>query len=228
MNRNEDSREEERIRRDGVGKRALLWLPRKIGVVALLALAIIAASYFSPFVKNWLDRVLFAIDYRQTATQLTHEMEKVGELIAVRNTDTGIMEGDIKAKLLGSVSHVTAPYRYEIGLGVKLEQVTLTPGENRLIVAVPPAEMLYDRFEITGKAENRDFWGLSTQDRYQALLNEQQAACRRVYLEDPVYMQEAWDSACEQLEALFRQWSGENLRLEFVPISSGTETGAAQ
>ena len=214
----EDYEREERRpkRRGGPCRRALTWLPRKIGLVAVLALAIVLASYFSPYITGWLNQVIFRIDYQKTATQLTHEMEKVGELIAVRNTDTGVLDGDIKAKLIGSVSHITAPYTYEIGLGVKLENVTLTPEEARLIVTVPDAEMLYDKFEVTGKPENKDFWGLSTQERYQAMLNEQQAVCREAYLNDPTYMEQAWESSCEQLRALFFQWTGERLQIEFV------------
>ncbi len=210
-------------RRRGAGRRALTWLPRKIGLIVVLALAIVLASYFSPYITGWLNRVLFRIDYQQTATQLTHEMEKVGELIAIRNTDTGVLDGDIRAKLIGSVSHITVPYSYEIGLGVKLENVTLTPEEARLVVTVPDAEMLYDSFEVTGKTENRDFWGLSTQDRYQSMLNEQQTACRRTYLDDPACMEQAWDAACEQLRTLFLQWTGESLQLEFVHSGSGNQ-----
>ena len=209
-------REEQYDRRRRGGRRALTWLPRKIGLIVALALAIVLASYFSPYITGWLNRVLFRIDYRQTATQLTHEMREVGELIALRNTDTGVLDGDIKAKLIGSVSHITVPYTYEIGLGVKLEKVTLTPEENRLVVAVPDAEMLYDRFEVTGKVDNRDFWGLSTQDRYQTMLNEQQNVCRKAYLDNPECMEQAWKSSCEQLKAMFLQWTGESLRLEFV------------
>ena len=209
-------REEQYDRRRRGGRRALTWLPRKIGLIVALALAIVLASYFSPYITGWLNRVLFRIDYRQTATQLTHEMREVGELIALRNTDTGVLDGDIKAKLIGSVSHITVPYTYEIGLGVKLEKVTLTPEENRLVVAVPDAVMLYDRFEVTGKVDNRDFWGLSTQDRYQTMLNEQQNVCRKAYLDNPECMEQAWKSSCEQLKALFLQWTGESLRLEFV------------
>ena len=208
--------EEQYDRRQRGGRRALTWLPRKIGLIVALALAIVLASYFSPYITGWLNRVLFRIDYRQTATQLTHEMREVGELIALRNTDTGVLDGDIKAKLIGSVSHITVPYTYEIGLGVKLEKVTLTPEENRLVVAVPDAEMLYDRFEVTGKVDNRDFWGLSTQDRYQTMLNEQQNVCRKAYLDNPECMEQAWKSSCEQLKELYLQWTGESLRLEFV------------
>ena len=216
MRDNYEREERYERRRPSAGRRALTWLPRKIGVIVALALAIVLASYFSPYITDWLNRVLFRIDYQQTATQLTHEMKEVGELIALRNTDTGVLDGDIKAKLIGSVSHITVPYTYEIGLGVKLENVVLTPEESRLVVAVPDAEMLYDRFEVTGKTENRDFWGLSNQDRYQSMLNDQQAACRKAYLEDQECMEQAWKSSCEQLKVLFLQWTGESLRLEFV------------
>lgn len=203
-------------RKGGPGRRALTWLPRKIGLVVMLALAIVLASYFSPYITDWLNQVIFRIDYRQTATQLTHEMEKVGELIAIRNTDTGVLDGDINAMFIGSVSHITVPYTYEIGLGVKLENVTLTPEDTRLVVGVPDAEMLYDRLEVTGKPENKDFWGLSTQERYQSMLNARQAECRKAYLDDPTHMEQAWEASCEQLTALFLQWTGESLRLEFV------------
>ncbi len=220
--KNSYERDEQYPRRRGAGRRALTWLPRKIGLVVMLALAIVLASYFSPYITGWLNQVIFRIDYRKTATELTHEMEKVGELIAIRNTDTGVLDGDIKAKFIGSVSHITVPYTYEIGLGVKLENVTLTPEDTRLIVAVPDAEMLYDRFEVTGKPENRDFWGLSTQERYQSMLNEQQAACRKVYLDDPTQMEQAWEASCEQLKVLFMQWTGESLRLEFVHANAAS------
>ncbi len=209
----QEDREERRARPHS---RALTWLPRKIGLVLILALAIILAQYFSPYIKAWLDRTFFRIDYQQTATQLTHEMEKVGELIAVRHTDTGVLDGEIKAKLIGTVSHVSAPYTYEIGLGVKLEEVRLTPSENLLTVEVPKAGMLYDRFEVTGKPESNDFWRLGSQDRYQAMVNAQQETCRKAYLEDPACLEEAWNSACEQLTILFKQWTNENLRLEFI------------
>ena len=220
--KNSYERDEQYPRRRGAGRRALTWLPRKIGLVVMLALAIVLASYFSPYITGWLNQVIFRIDYRKTATELTHEMEKVGELIAIRNTDIGVLDGDIKAKFIGSVSHITVPYTYEIGLGVKLENVTLTPEDTRLIVAVPDAEMLYDRFEVTGKPENKDFWGLSTQERYQSMLNEQQAACRKTYLDDPTHMEQAWEASCEQLKVLFMQWTGESLRLEFVHANAAS------
>lgn len=191
-------------------------LVRRLSAVLTLALAILAANALSPFFSRWFSFLLPRVDYESAAVQLTHEMEKAGELIAVRNTDTGIMTGTISAKFFGTVSEVTAPYLYEIGLGIKLADVKLTPQENSLTVSVPDAQVLYDSFQVTGDPQNNDFWGFATQSRYQKMQDEQQAACRAGYVNDPVYMEQAWDAVCEQLETLFRQWTGESLQLEFV------------
>lgn len=190
-------------------------LARRLAAILTLALALTLANVFSPYVRQWLSRLLPGVDYRVVTEQLTHEMEKAGELIAVRNTDTGIMTGTLEAKFLGTVSQVTAPYLYEIGLGVKLENVKLTPEEDGLLVFVPDAAVLYDNFQVTGAPQNRDYLNLNSQSRYQRMQDEQQRACRQGYLDDPAYMEQAWEAVCEQLEALFRQWSGENLRLTF-------------
>lgn len=200
------------------------WLIRRVSAIVTLALALLLANAAYPYLGDWLSRLLPGVDYSSVAIQLTHEMEKAGELIAIRNTDTGILKGTINAMFLGSVSEVTAPYLYEIGLGVKLADVKLEPGENQLTVEVPEAQMLYDSFQVTGNPQNNDFWGFATQKRYQQMQDEQQAACRAVYLEDPKYMNEAWDAVCEQLEGLFRQWTGENLRLDFVHADGGVLT----
>ena len=38
----------------------------------------------------------------------------------------------------------------------------------------------------------------------------------QAYLNDPQFMQQAWEAACEQIDLLFRQWTGENLQLRFL------------
>lgn len=191
-------------------------LLRRITAILTLALALILANVLSPFIKDWAYRLLPGLDYHSAAVQLTHEMEKAGELVAVRHTDTGVLNGSINAKLIGTVSKVTAPYLYEIGLGIKLEDVKLDPDDSQLTVIVPQARMLYDHFQVTGDVQSDDFWGFATQQRYQQMLDEQQAACRQSYLDDPKFMEQAWEAACEQLEILFRQWTGENLQLRFL------------
>lgn len=205
-------REERRTRK----KRRAPRLLRRLGAIVALALAITLANVFSPIMKNWFSGLLPKVDYNSAAERLTHEMVKAGELIAVRHTDTGVMTGSIDALFLGTVSRVTAPYQYEIGLGIRLEDVKLTAGETELTVTVPRPQALYDHFQVTGDVQNDDFWGLASQQRYQQMLDEQQAACRKAYLDDPQCLEQAWEAACEQLETLFRQWTGENLQLRFL------------
>ena len=205
-------REETRTRKKRRAPRVL----RRLGAIVALALAITLANVFSPIMKNWFSGLLPKVDYNSAAERLTHEMVKAGELIAVRHTDTGVMTGSIDALFLGTVSRVTAPYQYEIGLGIRLEDVKLTAGETELTVTVPKPQALYDHFQVTGDVKNDDFWGLASQQRYQQMLDEQQAACRQAYLDDPQCLEQAWEAACEQLETLFRQWTGENLQLRFL------------
>ena len=197
-------------------KRRVPRLLRRLGAILALALALTLANVFSPYLKNWFSGLLPRVDYDSAAERLTHEMEKAGELIAVRYTDTGVMTGTIDALFLGTVSRVSAPYLYEIGLGIKLVEVKLTPEETDLAVTVPKPQALYDHFQVTGDVRNDDFWGLATQQRYQQMLDERQAACRQSYLDDPQCLEKAWEASCEQLETLFRQWTGENLQLRFL------------
>ncbi len=205
-----------RMRREEMERRRRPRLLRRLGAILALSLALTVANVVSPFVKDWVYRLLPGVDYHSAAVQLTHEMEKAGELIAVRHTETGVMTGTIDALFFGTVSKVTAPYLYEIGLGIKLEDVKLEPGEGQLTVIVPRAQVLYDHLQVTGDVQNEDFWGLATQQRYQQMLDERQAASRQTYLDDPQFMEQAWEAACEQLEILFRQWTGEDLQLRFL------------
>ena len=205
-------RRTEKNRKSRLGGRLI----KRIALIVTLALAFVLADIFSPTLKNWFSGFLPHVDYYLTAEQLTHEMEKAGELVAIRHTDTGIMTGTVKALFLGNVSKVTAPYLYEIGLGIKLEDVKLTPEENCLTVTVPQPQMLYDSFQITGAPQNDDFFQPVSKAQYQQMQDEQQEACRGEYLKDGSYLQQAWEAVCEQLEALFRQWTGEKLQLRFL------------
>lgn len=196
-------------------KRLLKWLSR----VVALALALLLAVTLLPYTGNWLRQLLPQGKYEQTSTLLTHEMQKVGELTAVRHSDTGVMVATVDALLVGTVQRVIVNYAYEIGLGLRLSDVTLTPTESGITVSVPDAQMLYDSFTVTSQPEINDFWYRLTESRYQEMLDEQAASCRAGYLDDNDLMQQAWDAACQQLAALFAQWTDEGLPLQFVHAS---------
>ena len=195
-------------------KRLLKFLLR----VAALALALTLAAALFPYARQWLAALLPQGKYERFSSQLTHEMEKAGELTAVRYSDTGVMEAQTNALLIGSVQQVRVPYSYEIGLGLSLADVQLTATDAGLVAAVPETRMLYDSFQVTGEPEVNDFWYRLTEGRYQEMLNGQAAACRAAYLENHQYQDEAWDAACEAIGALLAQWAGEQLPLTFIKL----------
>lgn len=200
-------------------KRVLKFLLR----VVALALALTLAAVLFPYAKQWLSALLPQGKYARYSTQLTHEMEKAGELTALRCNDTGMMEARTNALLVGSVQEVRVPYAYEIGLGFSLSSVRLTATDTGLTVAVPETQMLYDSFQVTGEPDVKDFWYHLTESRYQEMLNEQAAACRAAYLENDQCQKEAWDAACEALNTLLTQWAGEQLPLTFVKAGSAPD-----
>lgn len=185
-----------------------------------LALALTLAAVLFPYAKDWLSRYLPQGKYDRATMVISHEMEKAGELTAVRYTDQELMEASTKALLLGEVQKVTAPYTYEIGLGIRLSDVQLSSNQDGITIRVPEIEMLYDSFRVTGSPEVQDFFYKLNESRYQQMLNDQAAECRAKYLADENCLQEAWQAACESLEKMIQQWTGEKLPLKFIRTAS--------
>ena len=200
----------ERSRR-GIGQR----IRRALRLAVLCALIVLGVIYYGPL-SRFISGLFSGVDYHAVSQLLSREMKTAGELIAVRGTDQGILTGTIKAKLIGTVSEISVPYQYEIGLGVNLAEVEVTPNETSLTVAVPRAQVLYDSFQVTGSVAGSDFLGQATKQRYQNLQDQQHKKCREEYESNPEFMQQAWDATCQQLRDLFSQWTGKNLTLDFV------------
>ena len=197
-----------------------------VGRVISLALVLCLAAALFPYVRDLVGNMLPGANYQRISTLLTHEMEQVGDLIAVRHRDTGVMEAGMQALLVGSVNSVKAPYAYEIGLGISVKDVELTPEEDGITVSVPAARVLYDSFQITGEPEISDFWHLLGEENYQRLVDDQAAACRREYEDDPEILEEAWRAACGELSRLFAQWAGRDVPLRFTAASAADDPGA--
>ncbi len=191
------------------------WLGKKILSVIGLALVITLAAALYPYIRQMVREWLPQGKYDRATMLISHEMEKAGELTAVRYTDQAVMEASTKALLIGEVQNVKAPYSYEIGLGIRLADVQLTAGDAGITVAVPDVEMLYDSFRVTGSPEVQDFLYKLSESRYQKMIDDQAAACRTRYLGDAECLNAAWDAACETLKSLIGQWTGETIPLQF-------------
>lgn len=195
---------------------------KKIGKYLLriltTALVLMIVITFLPVIRPWLQGLLPEGKYIRTSTQLSHAMEKAGELTVLTCTDTGVAVAETKALLLGTVQKVSIPYEYEIGFGFSLSEVKLIPDEQGITVQLPPIKILHDRFTVSGDADVEDFWYHLSEKRYQSIVDEQALACRNGYLEEESHWKAAWDAACEALSGLFAKWSGEeNLPLTFLP-----------
>ena len=191
-----------------VGKRLLK--------IVSLALAITLAAALFPYVRDLAARLLPKGKYEQAVQVISHEMEKTGELTALRFTDQEVMENTTNALFIGEVQKVTVPYTYEIGLGVDLSRVTAEAGDGGITVKVPEAGMIFDSFRVSGDPTVSDFFYPLNETRYQEMQDRQAADCRARYLNDPEKMDKAWQAACEALRGLIRQWTGEELPIRFI------------
>lgn len=205
-------------------KRVIKWILRPV----CLGLALVLAAAVFPYAKDWLQGLLPQGKYEQTVALLSHQMEKAGELTAVTYQDTGVMESNTSALLIGNVQQVKAPYSYKIGLGINLDAVELIAGDTEITVRVPEAKMIYDSFQITDDPKVSDFWYHLTEERYQQMINAQALACRAGYLESGEYLDAAWDAACEALDKLLAQWAGESLPLRYERLPQTEDTGAGK
>ncbi len=194
--------------------------------VAGLALAITLAVFLIRWGWGWFSGNMLQGKYERATEIIAHEIQRVGELTAVKYTDSSVMHSSTKALLIGDVQTVSVPYTYEIGFGVHLNGVAVAAGEDGLVFTVPDAVMTYDSFQVTGKPEVSDFLYPLSEERYQQMLDEQAAECRKKYLEDPACLENAWQETCGRIRQLAEQWTGEELTVTFQkPIENKTTGG---
>lgn len=192
------------------------WLLGKAWRIVALALALTLAAALYPYARDLVRSRLPRGKYTVASEIIRREMRDAGDLVALRHTEEGVMDAGMEALIVGRVNSVRAPYAYEIGLGFSLRDVEVTPGEDAIRVDVPDTGMVYDTFRITGDPEISDFWQLMGESDYQRLVDGQAASCRQSCLESAEIMERARQSAREELQRLFSQWTGETLNLVFT------------
>ena len=186
-------------------KRFGKWLLRVLATALGIALAVFIVRYG----WDWVNGSIVGGKYRRATEIIAHEMLKGGEMTSLKYSDQAVMESSTRALLIGDVQKVTVPYAYEIGLGIRLDQVTVEAKEDGVAVTVPKARMVYDSFQVTGEPKVSDFLYPLSESRYQEMLNEQEKECREKYLSNEEYLDAAWDEACALIRAQAEQWTGE-------------------
>ncbi len=186
-------------------KRFGKWLLRVLATALGIALAVFIVRYG----WDWVNGSILGGKYRRATEIIAHEMLKGGEMTSLKYSDQAVMESSTRALLIGDVQKVTVPYAYEIGLGIRLDQVTVEAKEDGVAVTVPKAKMIYDSFQVTGEPKVSDFLYPLSESRYQEMLNEQEKECREKYLSNEEYLDAAWGEACALIRAQAEQWTGE-------------------
>ena len=177
------------------------WLLRIVSSAAIMALMVALL----PYATNLLGLLFPNPDPIYATTLLKREMAKVGKLTCMEYKDTGIAAATTEALFLGDVQKVSVPYEYVIALGVDLEQVKISATEDSVVLTIPPTQMLYDSFNVTGEAQIEDFWLPLSQSRYQKILDDRAAACQKDILTNEDLMEEARKATHEKVAALYRQ-----------------------
>lgn len=193
---------------------------KKIGKVLTLSAVIMVCAACWPYVQGYLSSLLAKLPFSQSIQVISHEMRQVGKLTALEYTDQGVLTNTTDALLIGTVQTVSVPYQYDIALGIDLEQAQVEERDGRLTIYLPQAQMLLDSLTVTGESKVSDFWGLLTQERYQAMLNAHQEELRSTYLNNPEVLTMAWTSACETLKGLLSNWLhvAQPLDVAFKPL----------
>lgn len=159
-----------------------------------------------PSISSLVSRLLPKGDPTVCSVLLKREMAKVGKLATVEYTDTGVLSASTSALFLGDVQKVTAPYTYQIALGIDLDQANLSVANGKVTVSVPELSMLYDKLTVTDDPAVEDFWYPLTEAQYQRMLDTEEENRRNAYLQDAEMMENAWAATVEKLEALLSRW----------------------
>lgn len=193
-------------------KRFRRFIVRVVSVAVILCLVIVLLPSISKLVSNLLPKASPQI----TSVILKQEMAKVGKLTTVEYTDTGILSAATTALFIGDVQKVTVPYTYQLALGIDLDQAQVSIQDELITFTVPALSLLYDKLTVTEDPTVDDFWYPLSEAQYQKILDTEEAARRKAYLDDPNAMEEAWHATTEKLGALFGQWldGGWKIRIE--------------
>ena len=182
-------------------KRIGKWFLRLLSAGLILALAVAAL----PYAGKLMVLLCPTPDPAYTTTLLKREMAKVGKLSCMEYTDTGVAAASTSALLLGEVQRVSVPYEYKISFGIDLDKVEISHENGTILLKLPPVSMLHDSFIVTGDAQIKDFWLPLSQSRYQRILDDQAASCRKEILSNEDLMAQAKEATAEKTVALYRQ-----------------------
>lgn len=181
------------------------WAAKTLGVALAIVLAVILLPYASRLAGKLLpdlsDRAVTA------SVTLSQQMQQSARLETMLINEEGVVSSSTDALFIGTVQQVSVHYAYQASIGIDLRKVEVIPRGNTLTLVLPAFEVLTD--SITPMTIDReDFWYPLTDDQLGKLLEDECLRCRSAYLDEYALTDEAWDQACQALDATVAQWLG--------------------
>lgn len=184
-------------------KRILSWLLSLLGSALILALALSLLPYTGKLLAKIMpDESGSAI---KASVVLSSEMTGTARLETVAIEETGTLNYEIKAALLGTVASVNVKYEYRARLGIDLSQVTLRVTGNQLTFVLPEPELFLDSLTPVEIYRNDDLYPYFDDNDFQALL-ERERQERQAALLSGEKSQEIWDETVRMLDATVSGW----------------------
>lgn len=182
-----------------IGKR----LAKILASAATIVLVIIMLPYGAELAARYLPDLSHRAEV--AAETLSRRFEESARLETMKIEEEGVLTSSTSALLIGKVQQVSITYRYELSLGIDLQQVTVQASGNHLTLFLPPMEVLAD--SLTPLTINRrDFWFPLTDKQRNRLLENERLSCRARCLEEQTASDEAWEQTCRMLDATVAQW----------------------
>lgn len=186
-------------------KRLSKWLSKTLR----LALIILIVIVLLPYASQWVEHLLPDLSSRAVAVSqiLSQHFEESARLETLKIEEKGVISSSTSALFLGTVQQVDIRYLYEASFGIDLRKVAMVQEDNRLILTLPPVEVLSDSLTPLS-IERNDFWYPLTDKRRQSLLDNQRMTCRDKHLKEQAASEDAWLQTCRMFDETIAQWVG--------------------
>lgn len=196
-------------------KRLGKWLSKTLRRALILVIMIVLL----PYAARLAEYLLPDLSGRAVAVSqiLSQRFEESARLETLKIEEEGVISSSTSALFLGKVQQVDIRYLYEASFGVDLRKVTMEQEGNRLILTLPPVEVLADSLTPLS-IERRDFWYPLKDRQRQALLDQQRIECRDRFLQEQAASEDAWRQTCRMFDETIAQWvdSLSGVRITYV------------
>ena len=157
--------------------------------------------------------------------RFTEALREKSELVVFEAEVTAADTVTQEAWLIGTVQRVEIPYTFHVRYAVDLTLAQTEWQDQTVIVHLPRPEAKYPQLTVDEeKVKKQDWLYPLTPERYAEIKAELEQRLLQEFSEHPVYVDQAWDLACQQLENMFSSLTAGNgmaagCRLEIVALN---------